>query len=91
MRNHPLFGTIPYGYGLQMDPKDGIIEIGHGGYAPGFVSVCFYYPETMLSLVVLENLDWKDDTMKETFFFETQLREIVRNSYLVKKHARKVF
>ncbi len=87
VRNHPIFGEVPYGYGVQMAVKDGIYEIGHGGYAPGFVSINFYYPKSKLSLVVSENLDWQGNDIKQAFFFETQIRELVRNSYLVLKCA----
>jgi CubicO group peptidase (beta-lactamase class C family) len=85
VRNHPIFGEIPYGYGVQMDASMGISEIGHGGYTPGFAATNFYYPKTKVSVLVLENLDWKDEAFKQTFFFETQIRQIVRESYLVVK------
>ncbi len=85
VRNHPIFGNVPYGYALQMAEEDGIAEIGHGGYATGFVAVNFYYPKTKVSIVVLENLDWKNEDMKLPFSFETQLRKMVRQSFLVVK------
>jgi CubicO group peptidase (beta-lactamase class C family) len=76
-RNHPIFGDVPYGYALQM-ARGEPYEIGHGGYAPGFASINFYYPKEKLSLIVLENLDWQAKDMKENFWFETAIRELVR-------------
>ncbi len=78
-RNHPIFGDVPYGYALQM-AKGTPYEIGHGGYASGFVSISFYYPQYKTILIVLENLDWQSKDMKENFVFEAQIREILRTS-----------
>lgn len=84
MRNHPLFGEIPYGYGVQMDPRDGLHEIGHGGYVPGYVCINFYYPKTKTSLVVLESLDWKDASFKRSYLFETGIRSLLRQFLIAK-------
>ena len=54
-RNHPIFGTINYGYGLTFLPGEHKSCIGALGYAPGFASANFYYPETKTSLIVLSN------------------------------------
>ncbi len=82
-RPHPIFGEVDYGYGLQMTHDNGIYEISHGGYVPGFVSVNFYYPATKTSLVVMENLDWMDPAFKESFYFEMAIRRILRESGLL--------
>jgi CubicO group peptidase (beta-lactamase class C family) len=81
-RPHPIFGDVDYGYGIQTTHVDGIQEISHGGYAPGYVTVNFYYPKTQVSLVVMENLDWKAADIRETFSFEMAIRKILRE-YLV--------
>ncbi len=39
----------------------------------------------LISLIVLENIDWKADDIKNTFFFELEIRKIIRNSSLLKK------
>lgn len=83
MRNHPIFGNVDYGYGLQFTHDDGIAEISHGGYAPGFVTVNFYYPETQISLVIMENLDWKDPAFKQSFSYEMEARKRLRASELL--------
>ena len=79
-RPHPIFGDVDYGYGLQFTNVDGIYEISHGGYAPGFVAVNFYYPASKTSLIVMENLDWKDPAFKESYHFEMKIRRIVRRT-----------
>lgn len=79
-QNHSLFGEVGYGYGIRISKSQNIKEIGHTGYIPGFISMNFYYPETETSLIVLENLDWQDEAIKNTFLFELEIREIVRNS-----------
>ncbi len=54
-REHPIFGTLNYGYGLTFLEQEENLCIGALGYAPGFVSANFYYPETRTSLIVLSN------------------------------------
>ncbi len=87
-RPHPIFGDVDYGYGLQTTHRDNLYEISHGGYFPGFVSVNFYYPETQISLVVMENLDWMDPAFKQSFSVEMEIRRLLRESgLLVKKES----
>ncbi|MFN8284537.1 MAG: serine hydrolase domain-containing protein [Chitinophagales bacterium] len=85
LRHHPIWGDVSYGYGIQFTHNDGITEYGHSGYIPGYISMDFYYPETKTSVVVLENIDWKDYDFTQTFHFENLIRNIVRESNLVKK------
>jgi D-alanyl-D-alanine carboxypeptidase len=87
-RPHPIFGDVDYGYGLQFSRVDGIHEISHGGYYPGFVTVNFYYPATQTSLVVLENLDWLDPAFKLSFHWEMQARKLLRDSGLLRPQNR---
>ncbi|MFN8395952.1 MAG: serine hydrolase domain-containing protein [Bacteroidia bacterium] len=83
-RNHPIFGEIDYGYGIQMTNVDGLRELSHGGYAPGFVTVNFFYPETGVSLIVMENLDWKDPAFKDSYSYEMALRKRLRAAFAPK-------
>lgn len=76
-RDHFIFGKVDYGYGLQIDPKGKTLEIGHSGYATGFASLNFYYPATKTSLIVLENIAWDADNLKETFKHHVDIRAIV--------------
>lgn len=85
LRHHPIWGDVGYGYGIQVTHDSGIIEYGHSGYIPGYVSMDFYYPETKTSVIVLENIDWKDYDFTQTFYFESIIRTIIRQSSLLKK------
>lgn len=79
-QNHSLFGEVGYGYGIRISNDQNIKEIGHSGYIPGFISMNFYYPKTGTSLIVLENLDQQNVDIKNKFYFELKIREILRNS-----------
>jgi len=85
VRNHPLFGTVDYGYGITVDTQDGILQLGQTGYCPGFVSMNFYFPRTKTSIIVLENIVWDEGNLNQSFFYHSELLKMVRNSKLVKK------
>jgi len=72
-RAHPIFGEIEYGYGLLFKDGQQNIEIGALGYAPGFVSACYYYPQADLSLVVLENTARDFPSFAKTFDVHTEI------------------
>jgi CubicO group peptidase (beta-lactamase class C family) len=55
-RQHPIFGEIDYGYGLTFKKGAGNVQIGALGFAPGFVSSNFYFPEDKRTVVILENI-----------------------------------
>lgn len=76
-RDHFIFGKVDYGYGLQIDLKGKTLEIGHSGYATGFASLNFYYPETKTSLIVLENIAWDADNLQDTFKHHVDIRAIL--------------
>jgi CubicO group peptidase (beta-lactamase class C family) len=76
-RDHFIFGKVDYGYGLQIDPKGKTLEIGHSGYATGFASANFYYPETKTNLIILENIAWDADNFKDTFKHHIEIRKIL--------------
>lgn len=72
------WGTLGYGFGLQLSSDDGIVEFSHGGYVPGFVATLAYYPASGRTLVVLENTSWRADDMRRAFAPHDALREVVR-------------
>jgi Beta-lactamase class C and other penicillin binding proteins len=82
IRNHPMFGLTEYGYGITVDDKDGIIQWGQTGFAPGFVSMNFYFPQTKTSVIVLENVNYDTYDMKKTFYYHMQILDLVRNEML---------
>lgn len=83
---HPLFGDKPigYGYGLRINDKDSIKEIGHTGFHPGegFTAVNLYYPDTKTSVIVLENVAHAN--FEIAYYFEQEIRKIVKASKLMK-------
>lgn len=79
VRNHPMFGDTYYGYGITVDTKDNIIQYGQTGFAPGFVSMSFYFPKNKTSIIVLENIAYDTDDLKKTFYYHTEILKIVRN------------
>ncbi|WP_338790224.1 serine hydrolase domain-containing protein [Bernardetia sp. MNP-M8] len=78
-RKHPIFDEIDYGYGLTFKKNEQTIQIGALGFAAGFVSSNFYFPQTKTSLIVLENTAYQLQDFKKTFYHHTTLLEIVKN------------
>ena len=79
VRNHPLFSITEYGYGITVDTNDDIVQYGQTGFAPGFVSMNYYFPKTQISVIVLENIAYDTDDLKKTFYYHTEILKIIRN------------
>lgn len=79
VRNHPIFGITEYGYGITIDTKENILQYGQTGFAPGFISMNFYFPKTKTSVIVLENVAYETEDLKKTFYYHTEILKIVRN------------
>jgi len=77
-RVHPIFDTIEYGYGLLFKEKEQKLEIGALGYAPGFVSACYFYPTLNMNLIVLENTANNLEDFKQTFKVSTEIMELIK-------------
>jgi len=78
-RVHPIFETVEYGYGLLFKDGEQSIQIGALGYAPGFVSACYFYPKTDISVVILENTANELYNFKKTFKVHTEIMEFIKN------------
>lgn len=76
-RSH-RWGALKYGDGIQVDRIDDIQELSMSGFVPGFISTMIYYPETKVSVVVLENISPSSSDMSRAFYFHDQIRNIVR-------------
>ncbi len=74
-RIHPIFDTVEYGYGLLFKEGEEHLQIGALGYAPGFVSASYYYPQSGLNVIVLENVATSLDNFTETFRIHTLIME----------------
>lgn len=79
VRNHPIFGMTEYGYGITIDTKENILQYGQTGFAPGFISMNFYFPKTKTSVIVLENIAYETDDLKKTFYYHTEILKIIRS------------
>lgn len=83
---HKLFSEKPigYGYGLRINDKDSIMEIGYTGFHPseGFTAVNLYYPKTKTCVIVMENQ--ANENFDIAYYFEQGIRKIVKESNLLK-------
>jgi len=83
---HQLFSEKPigYGYGLRINDKANIYEIGHTGFHPGegFTAVNLYYPKTKTSIIVMENV--ANENFDIAYYFEQEIRKIMLDSKLLK-------
>lgn len=77
-RIHPIFGKVDYGYGLLFQDGEQNIQIGALGYASGFASACYFYPQTRMNLIVLENTAKNLDNFKMTFKVHTEIMELIK-------------
>ncbi|PXV62806.1 CubicO group peptidase (beta-lactamase class C family) [Dysgonomonas alginatilytica] len=80
VRNHPIFGETSYGYGITVDTNNDIQQLGQTGYVPGSVCMSFYFPESKVGVIVLENIAYDADNIKETFFYHTAILNMVRDN-----------
>lgn len=77
-RIHPIFESIEYGYGLLFKDGEEKIQIGALGYSPGFVSACYFYPQTKINVIVLENTARHLDDFKRTFQIHAEIMGAVK-------------
>lgn len=76
------FGSVFYGFGLQVSEIDGLTEWSHSGYVDGYISTTLYYPQSKLSVVLLEPLSLAPDNMDRVFYYHDQLRLALRSQLL---------
>lgn len=84
-RQHPIFDAIDYGYGLTFGANEANFQIGALGFAPGFVSSNFYFPETGTSVVLLQNTAVRLNDFKQTFYYHTTITNLVREAFKIKQ------
>ncbi|TWI01264.1 CubicO group peptidase (beta-lactamase class C family) [Flavobacterium tiangeerense] len=77
-RIHPIFDKVDYGYGLLFQDGEQNIQIGALGYAPGFASACYFYPQTRSSVIVLANTAKNLDNFKMTFKVHTEIMDLMK-------------
>ena len=86
-REHPLFGKTDYGYGITIEnltgkPSQNKLKLGQTGFAPGFVSMNYYYPEKKISVIVLCNVVWDSQDLKKAFYYHTEILRILNKFVL---------
>jgi D-alanyl-D-alanine carboxypeptidase len=72
------WGELKYGDGIMVDSLDGVVELSMSGYVPGFISTMIYYPETKVSMVILENISPSTSDWDRVYYFHDQIRKLVR-------------
>lgn len=77
IRQH-RWGEVGYGYGLQISQQAGLVEYSHSGYIPGYISLMLYYPQSQLTVVILENTSWDLDNIERVFGLHDKIRQAVR-------------
>lgn len=81
-REHPLWGATNYGLGLTINNKENILQLGQTGFAPGFVSMNYYFPKSKTSIVVLENITYDSFDMKKTFYYHIAILQTLKKCLL---------
>lgn len=66
-RDHPIFGTIDYGYAHFIIKRKGISLVGHTGMIPGSNTLNFYAPDHKASFVILSNTQYYQADTKRSF------------------------
>ncbi len=82
--NSDIDKGMKYGYGVNIFDNKPIRYIGHRGRGMGYVNFKFYVPEKKLDVVILENVYHDHEDPAVVYHFETEIRNIVMNSNLVK-------
>ncbi|MCD9574566.1 serine hydrolase domain-containing protein [Flavobacterium soyae] len=83
LAQHNFFGKADegYGYGIKIIEKEAVKYIGHTGLGDGFSSVNLYFPESGVSLIILEN---QMNESRDLFYIsEFKIKNILLKSDLV--------
>jgi D-alanyl-D-alanine carboxypeptidase len=77
-RKHILFGNLLYGYGTTFKTNESNNCLGLVGYAPGFISACYYFPELDLSFVMLSNVVRHPADLQKTFEYHLKALDYIK-------------
>lgn len=85
LSQHNFFGKEkqPYGYGIRIVEEKSIKYLGHTGLGDGFSGVNLYFPESDVSLIVLENQMPEDANL--FYASEFKIKNILLKSDLLSK------
>jgi CubicO group peptidase (beta-lactamase class C family) len=77
VRDHPVFGKTLYGYGTTVGKMGNYFAIGQTGFAPGFVTMSYYFPKSGTSVVLMENVVTNPENLKNAFAHHTLLLQFL--------------
>lgn len=80
IRQHPIFGRTLYGYGITIDNRVDLLQVGQTGMRAGFNSMNFYFPGTNTSIIILSNVQYDGNDAKKSMAFHTSVLDVVRKS-----------
>ncbi|WP_433764267.1 serine hydrolase domain-containing protein [Flavobacterium ginsenosidimutans] len=85
LSQHNFFGKEkqPYGYGIRIVEEESVKYLGHTGLGDGFSAVNLYFPESDVSLIVLENQMPEDSNL--FYASEFKIKNILLKSDLLSK------
>ncbi|WP_281633330.1 serine hydrolase domain-containing protein [Flavobacterium luteolum] len=85
LSQHNFFGKEkqPYGYGIRIVEEESVKYLGHTGLGDGFSGVNLYFPQSDVSLIVLENQMPEDASL--FYATEFKIKNILLKSNLLKK------
>lgn len=78
IRQHPVWGKTLYGLGMTVDTSAGVLVYGQTGYAIGYASMNYYFPEFKTSVIVFQNVVHETGDFKQRFEFEAKLYSLIR-------------
>lgn len=85
VRDHPLFGRTQYAYGTTVRTDEKPVQVGQTGFVSGFPSMNFYFPESGVSLIILQNFEGVPNDLKKTFELHTKVLAVMREELAGKK------
>lgn len=85
LSQHNFFGKEKdgYGYGIRVVEKESVKYLGHTGLGDGFSSVNLYFPESDVSLIVMENQMPEDSNLY--YASEFKIKNMLLKTDLLKK------
>lgn len=83
IRQHPLSGPTEYGFGITVTDKNNLMQLGQTGFAPGFASMNYYFPETKTSAIVLQNIAYNTE-IKNRYYYHIKTMEILHEELKTK-------
>jgi len=89
LRKHELWGTIGYGYGIQIEEKSPK-HYFHSGYIKGFPCLNVYYPNTKTTLIILENVSHDKENFDYIFSYHRNFRQFVNAIQLGVEKSKKI-